>query len=250
MWHNPDGTKIVSENLGFAARCLARAASGASLATQSGGQPFVSLVTPAFGDDFTPLMLLSSLSEHTRQLRADPRCALLVSGLADSINPQTAPRLTLTGLASEVQAQQVPGLKARWLAKHPYAALYADFGDFSLWQMEIGGAMLVGGFARANRIKLLELLPNASAIEVVAAAAQDIIGHVNADHADAVAAIATGLLGGPAGDWHMVSIDTDGADLAAGELVLRLAFDKPVANPAEIRSELVRAAREARSRLS
>lgn len=239
----------MSENLGFAARCLARAASVASLATQSGGQPFVSLVTPAFGADFTPLMLLSSLSEHTRQLRADPRCALLLSGSAESANPQTAPRLTLTGLASEVPASQVPRLKARWLAKHPYAALYADFGDFSLWRLELGGALLVGGFARANRIKLLELLPDDAAAAAIAAAADDVIGHVNADHADAIAAIATGLLGGPVADWRMAAVDVDGADLSAGEMVLRLAFTAPVTEPGGIRSELVRAAREARSRL-
>ncbi len=249
MWHNPDGTEILSENLGFAARCLARAASVASLATQSAGQPFVSLITPAFNDDFTPLMLLSSLSEHTRQLRADPRCALLLSGSPESLNPQTAPRLTLTGLASEVPSRQVPGLKARWLARHPYAALYADFGDFSLWQIELGGALLVGGFARANRLKLLELLPDPSAVEVIAAAADDIIGHVNADHADAVTAIATGLLGGPAGDWRMVSVDSDGADLAAGEIVRRLDFARPVSDAGEVRLELVRVARLGRSRL-
>lgn len=248
MWHNPDGTKIVSENLGFAARCLARAAPVASLATQSGGQPFVSLVTPAFAADFTPLMLLSSLSEHTRQLRVEPRCALLVTGAPEGSNPQTAPRLTLTGLAAEVPPAQVPALKARWLAKHPYATLYADFGDFSLWHLELGGALLVGGFARANRLKLRELVPEASAAGTIAAAAEDILGHVNTDHADAVAAIATSLLGGPDGNWRMVSVDTDGADLAAGEIVLRLAFSAPVTDPDGVRMELIRAAREARSR--
>lgn len=238
----------MSENLGFAARCLARAASMASLATQSGGQPFVSLVTPAFAADFTPLMLLSSLSEHTRQLRAEPRCALLLTGAPEGSNPQTAPRLTLTGLATEVPPAQVAALKARWLARHPYAALYANFGDFSLWRLELGGALLVGGFARANRLKLRELLPEATAASTIAAAAEDILGHVNADHADAVAVIATGLLGGPAGDWRMVSVDTDGADLAAGEIVLRLAFGAPVTVPDGVRMELIRAAREARSR--
>lgn len=248
MWHNPSGTKIVSENLGFAARCLARGASMASLATQSGGQPFVSLVTPAFSTDFTPLLLLSSLSEHTRQLQSEPRCALLVSGLAEGANPQTASRLTLTGLAAEVPAAEVPALKALWLARHPYAALYADFGDFALWRLALGGALLVGGFARANRIKLQELLPAAAATDAIAAAAADIIGHVNADHADAVAAIAIGPLGGAAGDWRMVSVDGDGADLAAGDTVLRLAFTAPVTDPDGVRLELIRAARDARSR--
>src|SRR4051812_42879347 len=101
---------MVSENLGFEARRLARGAGSASLATQAGGQPFVSLATPAMADDFSPLLMLSSLSEHTRQLRAEPRCALLFTGAPEGPNPQTAPRLTLTGIAAEVPAAEAAGL--------------------------------------------------------------------------------------------------------------------------------------------
>ncbi len=63
----------------FLARTLLRGAVAATLATQQDGQPFASLVTPACGPDLAPLLLLSSLSEHTRHLRAEPRCALLVT---------------------------------------------------------------------------------------------------------------------------------------------------------------------------
>jgi len=131
------------------ARRLIRAGRAASLATGQDGQPFASLVTPASASDLSPLMLLSSLSEHTRHLQDDPRCALLITGMPTSPNPQTAPRITVTGIAELVPAEQVAALKARWLAVHPYAALYADFGDFALWRVTIGGALLVGGFARA-----------------------------------------------------------------------------------------------------
>jgi hypothetical protein len=237
-----------TENLGFEARCLLRAAAAATLATTAEGQPFASLVTPGTAPDGAPLLLLSSLSEHTRQLRAEPRCALLVSGTPESVNPQTAPRVTLTGLAELVPEEEVPALKARWLARHPYAAMYADFGDFALWRIRPGGALLVGGFARAHRIRLADLKPAAEAVAAIEAAAAGIIGHVNADHADAVAAIATGLLGGAPGDWRMVTVDVDGADLAAGEEVRRLAWSAPVADPGGVRAELVRAAREGRSR--
>jgi hypothetical protein len=237
-----------TENLGFEARCLLRAAAAATLATTAEGQPFASLVTPGTAPDGAPLLLLSSLSEHTRQLRAEPRCALLVSGTPESVNPQTAPRVTLTGLAEPVPEEEVPALKARWLARHPYAAMYADFGDFALWRIRPGGALLVGGFARAHRIRLADLKPAAEAVAAIEAAAAGIIGHVNADHADAVAAIATGLLGGAPGDWRMVTVDVDGADLAAGEEVRRLAWSAPVADPGGVRAELVRAAREGRSR--
>ena len=58
------------------------------------------------------MLLLSSLAEHSRQLRAEPRCALLFTGPAEGTNPQTAPRVTLTGLAAPVPEDEVPALKA------------------------------------------------------------------------------------------------------------------------------------------
>ncbi|MFC7542764.1 DUF2470 domain-containing protein [Siccirubricoccus deserti] len=140
----------------------------------------------------------------------------MFTGPAEGANPQTAPRVTLTGLATPVPAEEVPALKPRWLAKHPYAALYADFADFTLWQVAPGGALLVGGFARATRLTLAELLPDPAAVAAIAVAEAGILSHVNTDHLDALAAIATGLLGAAAGEWRMVAVDVDGADLAAG----------------------------------
>jgi putative heme iron utilization protein len=235
---------------GFEARLLIRAAKAATLATAAEGQPFASLVTPATAPDLAPLLLLSSLSEHTRQLRAEPRCALLFAGAPEGVNPQTAPRVTLTGLAEPVPEAEAPALKARWLARHPYAALYADFGDFALWRVKPGGALLVGGFARATRLRLAELLPEAASVAALAAAEPEIVAHMNDDHADAVAAIAQGLLGGGPGAWRMAAVDTDGCDLALGETVLRLAWREPVADAEGVRRALIRAAREGRAALS
>lgn len=231
----------------FQARCLLRAAASATLATAQDGQPFASLVTPAMAPDLSALLLISSLSEHTRHLRAEPRCALLVQGAAESANPQTAPRVTLTGLAEPVPEEEVAALKPRWLAKHPYAALYADFGDFALWRIRPVGALLVGGFARATRIRLSDLLPDPEAAAAIAVAEAEIIDHVNADHADAVAAIAQGLLGGAPGAWRMTAVDVDGADLSLDDAVRRLPWSGPVAEAGAVRQELIRAARAGRA---
>ena len=137
----------------WAARKLLRAARSGTLATSLAGQPFASLVTPATAPDLALLLLLSSLSEHTRHLRAEPRCSVLVVGAPTGANPQTAPRATVTGLAEAVDD---PGLKARYLAVHPYASLYADFGDFALWRIRPMGGLYVGGFARAARLRLAD----------------------------------------------------------------------------------------------
>lgn len=234
---------IVEDAPAWASRKLLRAARVATLATSTEGQPFASLATPACAPDGAVLLFLSSLSEHTRHLRVEPRCALLVAGAAISANPQTAPRLTVTGLAAVVEDA---GLKARWLAVHPYAALYADFGDFALWRVAPAGGLFVGGFARAHRLKRADLTPDPAAVQALSDAEADIIGHCNADHPDALTAIARAA-GGHGEDWRMVAADVDGCDLAAGEEVLRVAWSAPVSAGSDVRRELVVLAKAARA---
>lgn len=222
-----------NEGGGFTARCLLRAARAGMLATTvPGGQPFASLVTPAAAPDGSVLLLLSDLAEHTRHLRADPRCALLVAGTPEEVNPQTAPRLTLTGLA---EPDGGPALKARYLAVHPYAALYAGFGDFRLWRMRPMGGLLVGGFARAARLRAGDLAPGPEAVSALLAAEPTILAHCNHDHPDALTRIA-----GAAGEWRMVTADVDGCDLALGERVVRIAWSAPASAAEDVRRELVR----------
>ena len=227
---------------GRAVRLLLRGARAGVLATQSAGQPFAALVTPAIAPDLSILLLLSSLSEHTRQLQAEPRCALMVQGPAAAANPQTAPRATLTGLAE--MCDDAAG-RARWLAIHPYGALYAGFADFALWRIAPRGAQFVGGFARAARPRLAELLPPAAAVAAVAAAEADILVHCNNDHAAAVRAIVSAAHG--AGNWRMVAVDIDGFDAADGEHVARIDWPAAVDGPEGVRAALIRLARIARS---
>ncbi len=242
----PEGEHIMAEPTetpGWTARKLLRAARAGTLASSAAGQPFASLVTPACTPDLSVLLLLSDLSEHTRHLRAEPRCAVLVTGAPEGTNPQTAPRVTVTGLAEPADDA---ALKARWLAVHPYAALYADFADFHLWRIAPLGALLVGGFARANRLRRADLAPDPDAVAAIAAAEGAILGHCNADHADAMAAIGTAAAGQP-GAWRMVAADADGCDLALPDRTVRVAWAAPVSSPAAVRAELIRLARTARA---
>lgn len=227
----------------LAARRLLRGARSATLATATGGQPFAALVTPAVTPDLAVLLLLSDLSEHTRHLRADPRCALLVQGTVSGINPQTAPRVTVTGLAEIVDD---PALRARYLRIHPYADLYAGFGDFHLWRLRPMGGQFVGGFARAARLREHDLVPDADAVGAVASAEDDIVAHCNADHADAMAVLARHAGAGP-GAWRMVGCDTDGCDLALDQQVVRADWLAPVDGPDAVRAALIRLLRAARA---
>lgn len=220
------------------ARCLLRTARSGCLATSAGGQPYASLVTPAAMPDGSLLLLLSQLSEHTRHLMADPRCSVMVTGAAESANPQTTPRVTVTGVAEVVDDA---ALKARYLAVHPYASLYADFGDFATWQIMLSAGSLVGGFARAFRLKAADLAPEREAVAAVLASEPGILSDCNGDHSDALTKIA-----GSPGDWQMVTADVDGFNLALGERVVRFAWSKPVQNAGDVRQELVRMVQEVR----
>jgi heme iron utilization protein len=226
------------------ARQLLRAARSGVLATQKAGQPYASLITPACAADGSVLMFLSQLSEHTRQLRAESRCSLMVLGEATSANPQTAPRATIIGNA---ELEPDPALKARWLAIHPYAALYAEFGDFSLWRIRPATVQLVGGFARAFRLKPAEIAPDPAALVEIQATEANIIAHCNQDHSEALA-----LIAGRPGAWRMVAVDADGCDLAVAvgegeeQRTIRVAWQAPATGVAAVRQELVALANAAR----
>ncbi|HYP63133.1 MAG TPA: pyridoxamine 5'-phosphate oxidase family protein [Acidocella sp.] len=143
-----------------AAAALLRRARCAMLATVHEGQPYASLVTPALDTDGAPVLLLSGLAAHTRHLRANPACALLFTGQAVDENPQTTPRLTLTGTARPVAADEV---KMRYLQIHPYAASYAGFGDFSFWKITVSTSQYIGGFGNAGLLEYSALQQEISA---------------------------------------------------------------------------------------
>jgi putative heme iron utilization protein len=219
----------------FSAACLLRAARMATLATQSGGQPFASLVTPAIAPGGAVLMLLSGLSMHTRHLEAEPRCAVMVTGVPDGANPQTAPRVTVTGRAVRIDD---PASKRFWVARHPYARFYADFTDFALWRIQPEAAQYVGGFAQAHVVSGADLVPPEDSVRALTEAADRIIGHCNDDHGEALSLLARAQ--GASGPWLMLGVDPDGFDLRQDDRVLRVAFDARVADAAGVRAALVR----------
>jgi putative heme iron utilization protein len=175
-------------------------------------------------------MLLSSLSEHTRHLAADGRCALMFAGAALDANPQTAPRVTVSGVA---EPWPDAAAKAFWVARHPYAALYADFTDFSLWRMRPEAGFYVGGFARASRLSAAKLAPPPEAVAALQAAEAEMLTHWHAGHGAAAA-----------GGWTMLGVDCDGFDLLRGDAVLRIAFPAPVLDASGARAAFVALVKE------
>lgn len=142
------------------ARELLAAGGAATLATLTpAGGPFASYVLAAPAKDGAPLMLLSDLAEHAKNLARDPRASLLVVREPEQgSEAMTATRLTLTGRAVK---DADPGARRRFVARHPDAARYADFSDFSLYRFDIEAGHLVAGFGRIVPLTRKELLGEA-----------------------------------------------------------------------------------------
>jgi putative heme iron utilization protein len=225
------------------ARHLLRTIRSGALATldPQDGTPFVSLVTLATDTDGTPLMLLSRLSAHTRNLLADPRASLLFSAGGKG-DPLAHPRLTVTGRA--IQSGE-PRHRARFLARHPKAALYADFPDFGFFVLEPGAGHLNGGFAKAAVLTADELRLDLAGAEALVAGEAGAVEHMNADHLDALALYAAGANAGP-GPWRLTGLDPEGLDLLAADRTARVLYPEPVREMGALRKVLVAMAARAR----
>lgn len=229
-----------------AKRLLRSIRAGALATLAADGFPFATLVNIATALDGAPILLMSGLSAHTKNLRADPRASLLLSegGKGD---PLAHARLTLVGTASPVEdAAMRAAVKARFLARHPKSALYADFGDFAFWRLALRRAHLNGGFARAAEFEPHALLTDLAGADELAAVEADALAHMNQDHAETVRLYATHLCGEKDGRWRATGIDPEGVDMALGDQTARLAFPQRILNAKSLRETLASLAAKAR----
>ncbi len=223
---------------------LLRSVRAGALATlDAAGLPFATLVNVATAHDGAPILLMSTLAAHTRNLEARPHASILLarSGKGD---PLAHPRLTVKGTLAR---DGDPTVRARFLARHPKSELYADFPDFSFWRMRVTGFHLNGGFARAADFEPEAILAETHDADALRAAEADAIEHLNRDHADALRLYAARFDGQPDARWHATGIDPDGLDLAAGDRTSRIFFPQRVTNPADLRAVLVDLAAQARA---
>jgi putative heme iron utilization protein len=186
---------------------------------------------------------MSRLSAHTLNLERDPRASVLLAETGKG-DPLAHPRLTVIGRA---ERRTEPRIRARFLARHPKAKLYADFGDFSFWRLGIEKAHLNGGFARAAALSAADLATDLTGADALLAAEAGAVEHMNADHAEALALYATRLAGARPGPWQATGIDPEGIDLMAGDRTARAPFPERVADPGALRRVLKEMADRARA---
>jgi putative heme iron utilization protein len=229
-----------------AAKKLMREGRSGALATlmAGAGDPYCSLVNVASAADGSPLLLISRLAVHTKNILADPRVSLMLDERKEG-DPLEGARVMLMGRAAVTEDLQA---RRRYLARQPEAEMFAGFGDFSFYKVELSGAHLVAGFGRIVDLKPADLLTDLSEADTMVAAEPEVIEHMNRDHADTVKLYATCLLGAPDGDWRCVGCDPEGLELQNGRTAVRLPFPERVRSPGVLRQVLKDMAEEARRR--
>jgi putative heme iron utilization protein len=231
-----------SHEPGSFCRQLLRTRQCAALATSLRGAPYASLVLLASDLDASPLLLLSDLAQHSRNIGFDPRVSLLLDATEGHADPLSGPRLTLIGRAEAIDD---PRRLARFSARHPTSATYIGFGDFRLYRVAVDRAHFVAGFGQIQWLEGRDLMFMGDFGELASAEA-GIVSHMNADHTDVLANFARHLLGRTAVPWRMTGIDPEGIDLRCDCETARLDFVAPVLDAEQARAALVQLADDAR----
>jgi putative heme iron utilization protein len=229
------------------ARTLVAGAVQGTLATLSeDGGPWASLVAYGILGDGNPVLCLSRLAEHGRNVHGDPRASLMVAAPVTGADPLAAGRVTLAGRVRPGDA----AAREAYVAGVPSGDVYVDFGDFDLWVLAVERVRWVGGYGRMASASAEDYA--AAEPDPVAPHAAGAVGHLNDDHADALLDMARALAGHPDATRAICTgADRYGLDLTVhtprGVAVARVGFAEPATDPSGLRAATVELARRARA---
>jgi putative heme iron utilization protein len=225
-------------------RRLVRRCHTGVIATQSHdmpGFPYASFVEYVADHQGRPVMLISALAEHTRNLHYHARLSL-AAALSPEEHVMASPRFTCLGEARLVPDEEIPACRARYLRYFPQAADYLSL-DFAFWRIEPVRLRSIPGFGAAVWVTAGDYLALATRLAEVEA---DILDHMNSQHRDALVHYAR-QAGVEAAEVSMVGIDCDGFDLRIGTGLLRLDFAQPVWDVEGVREALRQLAQSGRT---
>jgi 2-amino-4-hydroxy-6-hydroxymethyldihydropteridine diphosphokinase len=237
------------------ARTLVSAVTVGYLATVGeDGDPWCSLVVYGPTPQGNPVLLVSTLAEHGRNLLGDPRASIAINDPSGPGDPLDRPRITLAGRAVQPQGDAAEAALDAHVAAVPGARLYAGWKDFSLWVLEVERVRWVGGFAEMDSVSREEYV--AAEADPTAPVSAAHVARLNSDHADGLLAVARELAGARGAVTAIATgIDRYGLDLSvtgAGQAAaVRVAFEPRLHAAGDIREatlELVRRAYAAQAR--
>lgn len=241
------------------ARTIAASTNSGTLATLTAdGDPWASFVTYGLIDG-APVLCVSNLAEHGRNLAGDPRASIAIvapsSGSGDGRDiqsqrdPLASARITLAGVVERPAGDELAAAREAHLSAVAAAKYYIDYSDFTLWVLRVHRVRWVGGYGRMDSATAEAY--TAARPDPVQPLAAGAIDHLNADHADALVAMAKVLGGYPdTTAATCTSVDRYGLDLRImterGMAYTRIGYTAPIDSIDELRSAAVELARLAR----
>ncbi len=239
-------------SLASEARQFLRATRSGVLSTFSSkfaGYPFGSVAPFVLDHSGQPIVLISTIAEHTKNIIANPKISLLVFDGTEDL--QASARLTLIGEAKQIDKDN-ENLRARYLRYFPQAAGYFEMHDFNFYRIEIAQARYIAGFGKMGWISGKELadiaLDGSDLINtppLLAAQETAIIDHMNADHMHSLIAYSKHFHHIDVTNPQMLGIDSDGFDISVAikdanqTKILRFNFEQPIHDAQSARAALV-----------
>jgi putative heme iron utilization protein len=212
------------------------------------GFPFGSVMPYGPDEQGRPVFLISNMAMHTQNLKADARASLLVMQESGE-DPLGAARITLVGEVQPVPGAETAAARDLYLGRHQNARYWVDFDDFGFYRMHLADVYFIGGFGVMGWVTADEYARGVP--DPLAEDSAGILGHMNADHADALALLARAAGETGAESATMTAVDRLGFHLRlrTGERVhsARIAFPREVRDSVAVRTvlvEMVRAARD------
>ena len=221
------------------ARTIAASTNTATLASLTAtGDPWASYVTYGLLDG-APVLCVSQMAEHGRNLAGDPRASIAIVAPATDSDPLAGARITLAGVVEHPTGDELAAARAAHIAAVPAAKYYVDYSDFTLWVLRVDRVRWVGGYGRMDSASGADYL--AAQPDPVTPAAARAIAHLNADHADALVSMTRAFGGYPDTDRAVCTgIDRYGLDVRVhtprGVAYTRVGFPKPLTSAEQLRS--------------
>jgi putative heme iron utilization protein len=216
------------------------------------GYPFGSVTPFILGHDGHPIILISTIAEHTKNIIANPKVSLLVFAKGDDL--QANARLTLIGEAESIGKDDT-NLMARYSRYFPESVGYFAMHDFSFYRININQARYIAGFGKMGWVAGSDMNIQPETTNIAALEA-DMVNHMNQDHADSLVQYCQHFHNITPERALLIGIDSDGFDVEAvlsnhdkvdDIKMLRFSFESPIFDTSSARAAFVAMSKQVRA---
>ncbi|KVH90646.1 uncharacterized protein LOC112521066 [Cynara cardunculus var. scolymus] len=216
------------------------------------GYPSGSMVDFACDAYGSPILAVSSLAVHTKDLLANSKCSLLV---AKDPEDRTDLVIIVHGDAVSVPNEDTDIIRTAYLARHP-DAFWVDFGDFQFLRIEPKVVRFVSGVATAllGSGEFTKEEFRAAKVDPISQFSKPVTSHMNKDHSDDTKLMVQHSTSVPVDFAHMLDMDSLGFNVKAGyqgrSFKLRIPFPRQAEDRKDVKTLIVEMLQAAKSSVS